>query len=185
MDFKIVNNHLETLFQEIRRRINRLQSGGTIDSLITIGANIEHQLGASFVSLKQLANNYSPDEALALMLWNEHKREEQIVACLLLPENINKEKIAQLCHSCLNFEIAEYLGSLYLHKHTELAEIATAWLDSEFPFQQTAALTALSRYLILHKSDSKISEEFYKQAIQRTFKDKYVQLLAERYRYTL
>ena len=128
MDFKIVNTQLETQFKEIRRRIFRLQSGGTIDSLITIGANTENQIGASFVSLKQLANRYASSEPLALLLWNEQKREEQIVACFLLPDNLNMETITQLCDNCLSFEIAEYLGSLYLHKHSQFKEISAAWL---------------------------------------------------------
>lgn len=183
MDLKIVTPQLDALFKEIRRRINRLQSGGTIDSLISIGANIENQLGASFVSLKQLASQYVAEESLALLLWNEQKREEQIVACFLFPQDLHEEKIKQLCHKCLNFEIAEYFGSLYLHKHSQLREIAITWLNSDFPFQQIAALTALSRYLILHKKDTVISQEFFQNILQREFKHKYVQLLAQRFRY--
>lgn len=182
MDFKIVDTSLETLFQEIRRRINRLQSGGTIDSLITIGANIENQIGASFVSLKQLASRYTANESLALLLWNEQKREEQIVACLLLPENINKEKITQLLHTCLNYEIAEYFGSLYLHRHNQMLDITASWLESNNAYLQIASLTALSRYIILHKEEVEIAENFYQNIVQREFKERYVQLLAERYR---
>ena len=185
MNFKIVDKNLDSCFQEISRRINRLQSGGTIDSLNAIGANTDHQIGASFVSLKQLANQYSSNESLALLLWNTQKREEQILACMLLPEEINKEKITQLIQTCLNFEIAGYLGSLYLHKYSQLVDLATHWLDSENPYQQVAALTALARHRILNKKDSKISEEFFISAIHRNFKDKYVKLLAERYRFNI
>ncbi len=185
MDFKIVNTQLETQFKEIRRRIFRLQSGGTIDSLITIGANTENQIGASYVSLKQLASNYVPNEPLALLLWHEQKREEQIIACFLLPDNLNVEKITQLCNSCLSFEISEYLGSIYLHKHPLFQEISTAWLDSESPYLQIAALTALSRYFILHKGGGKISKEFYEKSLQREYKHKYVQLLAQRFQHNL
>lgn len=185
MDFKIINNHLTTQFQEICRRINRLQSGGTIDSLNTIGANTDNQIGASFLSLKELAGRYTPDEPLALLLWNEHRREEQIVACLLLPHAIEKEKLTQLAADCLSFEIAEYLGSLYLHRHAQLPELTTEWLNSDHPFHQTAALTALSKYLILHKTEGIISKEFYREAVQREFQHKYVQLLAQRYRFNL
>ena len=80
MDFKIVNKKSEFLYQEILRRIHRLQSGATIDSLKTVGANTDNQIGASYVSLKQLASQYQPNETLALLLWNTQKREEQIIA---------------------------------------------------------------------------------------------------------
>ena len=116
MDFSIIDPHTNAVFQQILSRIRRLQSGGTIDSLQDIGANTDHQIGASYVSLKELSAAYPPDEKLALLLWNQGQREEQIVACLLFPQDLNKEKITQLAPHCLHFEIAGYLGSLYLYK---------------------------------------------------------------------
>ncbi len=104
---------------------------------------------------------------------------------MLLPENTNKEKITQLIQTCLDFEIAEYFGSLYLQKHPQLTEVSANWLDSENPFQQTAALTALARYLILHKKNNKTQTELFQAAIRRNFKDKYVQLLVNRYRFNI
>ena len=62
MDFSIIDPHTNAVFQQILSRIRRLQSGGTIDSLQDIGANTDHQIGASYVSLKELAATYPPDE---------------------------------------------------------------------------------------------------------------------------
>ena len=50
MDFSIIDPHTNAVFQQILSRIRRLQSGGTIDSLQDIGANTDHQIGASYVS---------------------------------------------------------------------------------------------------------------------------------------
>lgn len=185
MEFKIVDKKLDALFQEILKRISRLQSGGTIDSLKEIGADTDKQIGASYVSLKQLASNYNPNEALALLLWNVRRREEQIMACLLLPGNINKEKITQLTDYCLNYEIAGYLGSLFLYKYSFLAEIARDWIESDLPYRQIAMLTALARHLIIYKEDSQITKEFFTSILQREFKDKYVRLAVDRYRYNI
>lgn len=185
MEFKIVDKKLNALFQEILKRISRLQSGGTIDSLKEIGADTDKQIGASYVSLKQLASNYNPNEALALLLWNVRRREEQIMACLLLPENINKEKITQLTDYCLNYEIAGYLGSLFLYKYSFLAEIARDWIESDIPYRQIAMLTALARHLIIYKEDSQITKEFFSSILQREFKDKYVRLAVDRYRFNI
>ena len=65
MNFQPINKEAEATFKGIERRIFRLQSGGTIDSLRTIGADTSGQIGASFVSLKQLASCYAPDETCA------------------------------------------------------------------------------------------------------------------------
>lgn len=185
MDFKVIDKQLHSRFEEILRRIRRLQSGGTMDSLQEIGADTRHQIGASYVSLKQLAVAYKTDEQLALLLWNTQRREEQIVACFLLPEATNKEKITQLISSCLNFEIAGYLGSIYLYKYPGLSGLADEWPDSEIPFQQLAILTAIARHLILYKEDKHISRDYFQLIVNRNYKDKYVQLTAERYRFNI
>lgn len=184
-DFKIVDKNLNSRYEEIRRRIRRLQSGGTIDSLQEIGANTDKQIGASYVSLKQLASVYKPDEQLALLLWNTQHREEQIVACLLLPKEINKEKITQLTKNCLNLEIAGYLGSQYLFRYPYLTEIMNEWVESDVPSQQIAILTALARHLIMNKKDSQITETYFQSVVTRKYKNKYVQLAAERYRFNI
>lgn len=185
MPYTIINKNTDIFFQEISRRIHRLQSGGTIDSLKEIGADTTGQLGASYVSLKQLASNYTPNEQLATLLWGQRKREEQIIACLLFPEDTNREKITQLMPDCLSFEIGGYMGSLYLYKRHDLELISKAWSVSGNPYQQLAVLTALARHVIIYKNDSKISKEFFKSILQFDYKDKYVQLAAERYRFNI
>ena len=170
MDFSIIDPHTNAVFQQILSRIRRLQSGGTIDSLQDIGANTDHQIGASYVSLKELAATYPPDEKLALLLWNQ---------------DLNKEKITQLAPHCLHFEIAGYLGSLYLYKRSDLLELSEEWLNSENPLMQLAIMTALARYLILNKESDKISKDYFRTVVNRNYKDKYVQLAAERYRFNI
>ena len=99
--------------------------------------------------------------------------------------DLNKEKITQLAPHCLHFEIAGYLGSLYLYKRPDLLELAEEWLNSENPFMQLAIMTALARYLILNKESDKISKDYFRTVVNRNYKDKYVQLAAERYRFNI
>ncbi|CCZ09680.1 MULTISPECIES: DNA alkylation repair protein [Odoribacteraceae] len=181
MEYSVLSPDTEPRFKEIQKRIRRLQNRGNIESLEHLGINTENQIGASFLSLKTLAACYQPDENLAILLWNTCKREEQIVACLLLPKKINKEKITQLIQSCYNTELAEYFGSLYLCHQENLKEIASEWSDSNIPFQQIAALTACARHLILYKSAPVISADFLKLLSHKDYTDKYVKLVASRY----
>lgn len=182
MEYAVLSPDTQKTFQEIQQRIRRLQNWGSIASLKNLGLPSGNQVGASFVSLKQLASSYSPDEQLAFLLWNTQKREEQIIACLLLPKKINKEKITQLIQNCYNFEVAEYLGSFFLYNFEKLTEIATEWINSEKPYMQIAALTACARHLILFKFQPAISKDFFNNLIHNDYKDKYVQLVARRYR---
>lgn len=172
----------ENLFLEIRRRILRLQSGGTIDSLKTVGADTASQIGASYVSLKQLASRYAPDEQVALMLWGTGQREEQIMACFLFPEDLNKEKITQFMPHCLNMEVAGYVGSVYLYRHPDFLTVIREWIASDNPFRQTAALTAAARHRLIFKKNSLLSEEEFRKMTEFSYTDRFVRLTAERYR---
>lgn len=183
MDFIILDKNLDEQFQQISRRIRRLQSGGTIDSLQALGVSTEQQIGASFVSLKTLAGQYHPDEKLSLLLWRQKKREEQIMACFLFPEQLNREIITQLISACVSFELAEYFGSIFLARHPSIAEIAGDWSESGEPLKQIAALTAAAKHLILHKQAPRIPSGLLQEMAGKNYPEKYVQLVAERYRF--
>lgn len=182
MDYMILNKETEEKIKEIKRRIRRLQNWGNISSLHHLRVNTRHQVGASFVSLKTLASQYTPDESISEALWLSRQREEQILACFLLPKKINKEKITQLMPHCLSAEIAEYMGSLVIAEHPDIQNIMKNWTDSSEPFLQIAALCGGARHLVLYKNMPLISEVFFKNLLNKEYEDKYVCLVAERYR---
>ena len=64
-----IDKKVEQLFKEVSRRIFRLQNGRSLDSMERIGADTRGQIGASYLSLKNLAGQYQPDLRLAQLLW--------------------------------------------------------------------------------------------------------------------
>lgn len=180
MDFFIIDKDLQEEFDQLSRRIRRLQNGGCIDSLRHLGVDTDKQIGASFLSLKTLASNYTPNEKLAVLLWNTQKREEQIMACFLFPEGMNKEKFTQLLQKCGKYEIAEYFGSQYLASYPGILSVVTEWLADDNPHLQVAALTAAARHRILNKTASVITPEFMQKICSRNYEDKYVDMIARR-----
>ena len=87
--------------------------------------------------------------------------------------------------TCLNMEIAGYVGSLYLSHHPALLEISDEWLDSGIPSLQVAALTAIARHLIINKNNCLINKVEFKKILDREYKDNFVRMTAERYRFNL
>lgn len=184
MDFIVLDSELEKTYNELQLRINRLQNGGTINSLEKIGANTDNQIGASLLSLKQLASRYLPNEKLASLLWRSGKREQQIIACFLFSPTTNREIITQLGNSCTSFEVAEYLGSMLLSRHINIPDIIRQWSSSTHPHQQTAALTAAARHIVQNRGKQPlISADELQQIANKTYTDKYVELVALRYRF--
>ena len=55
-----IDKKTEQLFKEVSRRIFRLQNGRSLDSMERIGADTQGQIGASYLSLKNLAGQYNP-----------------------------------------------------------------------------------------------------------------------------
>ncbi|MDR1755922.1 MAG: hypothetical protein LBR65_03050 [Culturomica sp.] len=182
LSYAYLSPHTEEKAAEIRRRIRRLQNGGTVESLRRIGADTSGQIGAGYVSLRELAGRYAPEEALATLLWGTGQREEQIVACLLFPDTLNKEKITQLADNCSSLEVAEYFGSLLLSRSKALAEIAPEFGNSGVPARQVAALTGCARHLRLNRSNPLITQAFFTSLANRRYPEKYAELVASRYR---
>ena len=179
--FRPISQQREELFQEIRRRILRLQSGKSLDSMEKVGADTRGQIGASFLSLRTLARNYSPDHDIALLLWGTGRREEQIVACFLFPpERLTRDDIARLLSHSHSPEIAEYFGTLVLSKHPELRPLVDDFLRSDIPALQTAALTAISRNRIEKKAESAFPDSYIRAIDAARFTSPYVQIVYNR-----
>ena len=68
-----IDKKVEQLFKEVSRRIFRLQNGRSLDSMERIGADTRGQIGASYLSLKNLAGQYQPDLRLAQLLWETRR----------------------------------------------------------------------------------------------------------------
>ncbi len=176
-----IDKKAEQLFNEVRRRIFRLQSGKSLDSMERVGADTRGQIGASYLSLKNLSRQYQPDLNLAQLLWGTKKREEQIMACFLFPvDELITEKITQLLQYCYNFEIAEYFGTLVLSKRKDIEQMVNEYLQSDHPLLQAAALTAIGRSRIENKVSSPFSDSYIQNIDCNKFTNGNVQKIYER-----
>ena len=176
-----INKESEQLFKEVSRRIFRLQNGRSLDSMERIGADTRGQIGASYLSLKNLAGQYRSDLKLAQLLWGTKKREEQIVACFLFPvQELITEKITQLLEFSYSFEIAEYFGTLVLAQREDIEQLVNEYLHSDTPFLQAAALTAIGRSRINRKANSPFTDSYIQNVDRNKFTDTHVQKIYER-----
>ena len=182
-EFMVLTPQLESLYKELKRRIHRLQSGGTVDSIINVGADPGNQIGASFQALKSLALRYDKNNALAKLLWADRKREEQIVALFLFDENITPKQIISLLERCVNYEVAEYAGSQWLVNRYDVNAILQDSLNCGNVMVQVALLATAARLLMLHERGLKSADPIAKQYILRSYCEDYLEYMAERYRF--
>jgi hypothetical protein len=120
MEYLLDNPVSERVYQEILAKVKLLQNREIADSMTKRGVVYKLNLGASVVSLRQLAENYQPDHLLALKLWNKKWRESMILATLLeIPDEMTDNQ--------MDFWVSQI-------QHLEIAEQAAMNLFSRSPF---------------------------------------------------
>lgn len=139
MEYLLDDPVSEKVYQEILRKLKLLQNGPVADSMNQRGVVYKLNLGASVISLRQLAEKYSPDHLLALKLWNKQWRETLIMATLL-------EKPGEVTGNQMDFWVRQI-------QHIEIAEQAAMNLFSRTPFAYEKAV----EYCLSKKTLTKIT----------------------------
>lgn len=111
MEYLLDDPVSERNYQEILRKIRLLQNGEVSESMRQRGVVYKLNLGASVISLQQLAAHYQPDHLLALKLWNKQWRETMILATLLeKPEEVTENQMDFWVKQIQHVEIAEQVA---------------------------------------------------------------------------
>lgn len=139
MEYLLDDPVSERVYQEILRKVRPLQNGGVADSMSQRGVVYKLNLGASVISLQQLAGGYQPNHLLALKLWNKQWRETMILATLL-------EKPDEVTENQMDFWVKQI-------QHIEIAEQVAMNLFSRTPFAYEKAV----EYCLGKKTLSKIT----------------------------
>lgn len=139
MEYLLDDPVAEKAYQELLRKVTLLQNGVVAEQMIRRGVVYKLNLGASVVSLQQLAREYAPDHLLALKLWNKQWRETMILATLL-------EKPEEMTANQMDFWVKQI-------RHTEIAEQVAMNLFSKTPFAFEKAM----EYCLAKKNLSKIT----------------------------
>jgi hypothetical protein len=139
MEYLLDDPASERAYQEILRKVKLLKNGETSNSMTQRGVIYKMNLGASVVSLRQLADNYKPDHLLALKLWNKQWRESMIMATLL-------EKPEEVTENQMDFWVSQI-------QHAEIAEQAAMNLFSKSRFAYEKSV----EYCLGKKTLSKIT----------------------------
>lgn len=139
MEYLLDDPVSEKTYQEILRRVKPLQNGATSEAMRQRGVIYKLNLGASVVSLRQLAENYRPDHLLALKLWNKQWRETMILATML-------EKPDELTANQMDFWVKQI-------PQVEIAEQAAMNLFSKSPLAFEKAM----EYCLERKTLAKIT----------------------------
>lgn len=105
----------------------RLGMNGIIStSMRNRGMDYKIIFGLSLPQLRTLAEKYSPNQEVAIRLWNENIRESKLLATMIFP------------YSEMSIDIAkEWIEDI---KYSEVADIASMYLFSKLPYAEQLCL---------------------------------------------
>lgn len=159
MDFVMDTPQSEKQFKEILNRIRTLKNGETVAQMKSYGMNYKVNWGASVISLRQLAKQYTPDHLLALKLWNKQWRETMIMATLLeQAEELTEEQMDFWAKSFETSELAEQaVANLFVHSKFAYIK-ALEWCRGKKHLVRYTGLMLMGR---LAMTDKKAIDEMF------------------------
>ena len=183
-DFPVgVNPVDKALYLQIKCRIYRQQSGGTLDSIANLGVSVSGQIGAPLMALKQVASKYEKSSVVAGLLWDDCRREEQIVATLLFANDMSVNDILTLLPLACSIEVCEYAGSQWLSNQSCVDELFSVAFDSSNEKVVAALISAAARREMMAERGMCAPSPIVKKYILRRYDNAILEAMAERYRF--
>ena len=172
MEYLLDNPQIENTYQEIIRKIRPIQNGAVAEMMTKRGLEYKVNLGASIVSLRLLAENYSKNHLLALKLWNKQWRETMILATMLdEPSQVTEEQIDYWVKSLPNIEMAEQ-ASMNLFVFTPFAfQKAREWCLEKKNLVKMTGLLMMGRLALIDKTTADEAFESFFEVLPPLSKD--------------
>jgi hypothetical protein len=181
MEYLLDNPVTERAYQEILRNLKPLQNGEVADSMAQRGVVYKLNLGASIISLQQLAGRYSPDHLLALKLWNKQWRETMILATLLeKPEEVTENQMDFWVRQIQQMEIAEQVAMNLFSKTHFAYEKAVEYCLEKKTLCKITGLLMMGRLALTDRSASNDRFELFLELFPPLAKDAQLSMVFRR-----
>ncbi len=153
MDFLIDDPRIEQEFRQILIKIRQAKSGETVDLMKQNGLEYKVNWGASIISLREIAKQYTPNHLLALKLWNKQWRETMILAAMLdSPGEVTEEQMDYWTKTIETTEMAEVLNT-YLWAKTKFAFVKSLeWCRGKKHLVRFSGLHLMGRLSMTEKT---------------------------------
>ena len=181
MEYLLDDPISESNYQEILRKIRLLQNGEVSDSMRQRGVVYKLNLGASVISLQQLAAQYQPDHLLALKLWNKQWRETMILATLLeKPDEVTENQMDFWVKQIQHIEIAEQVAMNLFSKTPRAYEKAMEYCLGKKNLSKITGLLMMGRLALTDRSASNERFETFFELFPPLAKDPHLSLIFNR-----
>lgn len=123
---------METIIRSIRNDLRLSMNGIASTSMREKGVHYRMNFGVDLMRIREIASCYTPDAALAEMLWKEDVRELKIIATLLYPvDRFTAESADRWAVTITNQEIREQACRNLFQQIPFAGDLVNVWSVSE------------------------------------------------------
>ncbi len=163
---------IESQLTQINKLIRLSMNGVASEAMQQLGYKVNY--GVSLPKIKEIAQRFPENHALAQRLWVAGSRETMIMATLLQPEKSFSEKIAtEWISQCNNIELIEQCCRNLFVRLPYANELAAKMLEQGDKYPKTTGYILYSLLLMQDKADEKLLSLFLGNAAKDIYNDSY------------
>ena len=164
-NYSIVNEEITKELKKINLQLHLSMNGITSDKMNAINKNYLLNQGVSWTRIKEIASQFTPNSTIAQLLWNTNKREQQLIATLLIPiESCNEETMNKWMQNNNTYETSDALAKLIAKSQISNQSILS-WLKRN-DFNKHIAIQAINNRL--NNIDNLTLDTFLEQLFNNT-----------------
>lgn len=146
--------------KEIRKKLYLHRDGASSSSMRDKGVSYKINFGVPIITLRKIAQDYSPNPDLANELWGNDNRELKILATLIHNPDLFSDAGLWI-KGINNVELAEQSVMNLFGKLTDAIDLSQRWVKSEEIYTQLCGWLLYTRLFIQKKKFTKQEENFY------------------------
>ncbi len=157
MKYRLASPVIDAQIAEILRKLRLSMNGIVSDHMTQNGIIYKKNYGVSIPRIKEIATQYTPNDDLALQLWNLQIRETMILATLLVPvDSLTPELADEWVDRCNQIEIVEQACMNLFSKLPFADSLCLEWVSSGKDWKQITGFTLGARiFKLLNASEVK------------------------------
>ena len=127
-------------------RLRKEMNGAALDTMCYFGADYERNYGVQINAIRSLAREIGTDDELARYFYTQNIREVRLVALWIAnAEQVSVADFPFWAEGIINSEVAEQASHALLSRIVPIAELLTAWCNSDNALLAYCALLSAAR----------------------------------------
>ena len=149
LNYSIVNEEIIKELKKINLELHLSMNGITAEIMAKKATNYKLNQGVSWIRIKEIAKNHNQNSNIATILWQTEKREQQLIATLLVkPQEFDSVLLEKWMKHNKHYETSDALAKVIAQSNIATSEIIS-WIKEDGFLKHMAIQSLNSRMTLL------------------------------------